>query len=264
MGILEIRNLSVEYYRNRKVIPAVRDVSLELKRGETLALVGESGSGKSTLALSVLGLIFPYEGKITSGEIIFEGKNLLGFSAKEWQNLRGKQISMVFQDPFSSLNPVLTAGEQIAEALWTHQHRLSKNEQFTLIKETLNETMFTDVNRIYNSYPHQLSGGQRQRIAMAMALINRPKILIADEPTTALDVTIQKEILDLLEELKKELSLSVLLITHNLALASQRSQRIAVMYAGEIVETGKSNEIFKNPTHLYTKGLIESVPKLRK
>jgi len=262
MKILEIKNLSVEYYRNKQVIPAVRDVSIDIEAGETLAIVGESGSGKSTLAMAMMGLIFSYEGRITSGQIIYKDKNLLKNSPADWQNIRGKEISIVFQDPQSSLNPVIKAGEQILEAKMIHSPTESFQELKEAVASSLKDVSFDDVSRIYNSYPHQLSGGQRQRIALAMAIINRPKILIADEPTTALDVTIQKEILDLIDKLKNEFSLTVIFITHNLALAYERCSRIAVMKEGKIVEVGNRDKIFKNPENDYTKDLIYAVPKL--
>jgi ABC-type dipeptide/oligopeptide/nickel transport system ATPase component len=258
MNILEINNLSVEYYRNKAVIPALNNVTLAVEKGETLAIVGESGCGKSTLALSIMGLIFPQEGKITSGEIIYDGKNLLSLKAEELRTLRGSEISIVFQDPSSSLNPVLDIREQLIESVEAHNQDLDPPERRALLKFALGEVRLADPERILNSYPHQLSGGQKQRIAMAEAIINRPKILIADEPTTALDVTIQKEILDVLDKLKAELSLTVILITHNIPLAYERSQRIAVMNAGRIVELGLKNDVFHNPRHPYTASLIES------
>ncbi|MHB9154996.1 MAG: ABC transporter ATP-binding protein [Endomicrobiales bacterium] len=262
MALLEIKNLSVEYYRGRDVIPAVRGVSLDVQEGETVAIVGESGSGKSTLALSVMGLILPGEGKITSGGILFGGKDLRAFSPGDWRALRGKDISLVFQDPFSSLNPVLTVGDQLTEAITAHRRGAPSKEKKAAAENALREVRFTDPARIFDSFPHQLSGGQRQRVAVAMAILHRPKLLIADEPTTALDVTIQKEVMDLLDTLRNELSLTVLLITHNLPLALERSQRIAVMYAGEIIEHGSREDIFKNPRHPYTRALINSVPRL--
>ena len=262
MDILKIQNLSVEYYRNRQIIPAVKQASISLEKGETLAIVGESGSGKSTLALSIMGLIFSFEGKITSGEILFNNEDLLKNSAREWQNIRGKEISIVFQDPMSSLNPVLRVGEQVFEAMQVHNPEMSQNQLRNSVAEVLKDVMFEDVDRIYTAYPHQLSGGQRQRIALAMAIINKPSILIADEPTTALDVTIQKEILDLIDKLKAEFRLSVILVTHNLALAYERSSRIAVMQEGKIIETGTKNDIFSHPKDKYTVGLIQAVPRL--
>jgi oligopeptide/dipeptide ABC transporter ATP-binding protein len=262
MELLTIRGLSVEYVRRHQVIPAVRGVSLSVNEGETVAIVGESGSGKSTLALAALGLILPQDGRITAGSIEYCGKDLAHQSPAEWRALRGKELAMVFQDPFSSLNPVLTAGEQIAETVRAHAPGLPEAVCREQVLQSLKEVMFADPARIAAAYPHQLSGGQRQRVVIAMAIVNRPRILIADEPTTALDVTIQKDILDLIDRLKKELSLTVLLITHNLPLACERSQRIAVMYAGEIVETNRTGELFRAPRHPYTRALIRSVPRL--
>jgi oligopeptide/dipeptide ABC transporter ATP-binding protein len=210
-----------------------------------------------------MGLITPPDGRVTGGEIVFEGRNLLALPAASLRELRGKDIGIVFQDPFSSLNPVMTAGEQIEECITAHFPAIAENERKKRVTGSLREVLFSDPARIASSYPHQLSGGQRQRIALAMAIVNRPKLLIADEPTTALDVTIQKEILDLIDRLKKELSLTVLLITHDLPLAYRRSREIAVMYAGEIVEKGDSGGLLSNPRHPYTKGLIHSVPRLR-
>jgi peptide/nickel transport system ATP-binding protein len=264
MEILTIENLSVEYYRQKKVIQAVRDASLTLKKGETLAIVGESGSGKSTMALSVLKLIFGYEGKIVSGKVLFKNQNLLEISENALQDIRGKEISIVFQDPFASLNPVLTIGEQISETIRFHSKESNSKDLNEISEKILSDVMLKDSKRILTAYPHQLSGGQRQRICMAMAIANRPEILIADEPTTALDVTIQKEIMDLLDKLKSEFSLSIILITHNLPLAIEKSGRIAVMYAGCIVELANAEDIFKNPCHPYTQGLISSIPKLKK
>ena len=262
MAILEVKDLSVEYYRNREVIPAVNSASISFEKGETLAIVGESGSGKSTLAMAIMGLIFPYEGKITSGKILYGGKNLLKNSASDWQKLRGKEISMVFQDPMSSLNPVFRVGDQVSEALSVHNKGMTQAQIKDSVRAVLKDVMFEDIGRIFDSYPHQLSGGQRQRIALAMGIINKPAILIADEPTTALDVTIQKEILDLIDKLKAEFHLTVILITHNLALAYERSSRIAVMKAGKMIETGSRDDIFRNPRDQYTIGLIQSVPRL--
>ena len=264
MNILEITNLSVEYYRNRKVIPAVRNLSLDVEQGESLAIVGESGCGKSTLALAVMGLIFPEEGKVVSGEIIFDGKVISSLPDTDFRELRGKDIAVIFQDPSSSLNPVMTIKAQLIEAVTAHNNKLGTNEIAVLLKNALDEVSLKDHSRILNSYPHQLSGGQKQRIALAMAIINRPKLLIADEPTTALDVTIQKEMLDLLDKLKKELSLTVVLITHNIPIAYERCDKIAVMYAGEVVEYGEKEKLFNNPSHPYTQALIKSVPKLSK
>ncbi|MCX5777985.1 MAG: ABC transporter ATP-binding protein [Elusimicrobia bacterium] len=261
MSIITVHNLSVHYSRDGEIIPALRNISFEIEPGETLAIVGESGSGKSTVALSLMGLILPYEGKITGGEIIFDGRNLLVQSQEQWRSIRGKDIAIVLQDPFSSLNPVLTAGEQIAESV---RHTLvAGNDIKATVLNALRETLFTDTERIYASYPHQLSGGQRQRVAIAMAIINHPRILIADEPTTALDVTTQKEVLDLLVRLKQELSLTMVFITHNLALAAMRADRVMIMREGTIVESGPTAAVFRHPHHAYTQALVAAVPRLK-
>lgn len=262
MNILNISNLSVEYRRSKKTIHALRDVSVELQKGETLSIVGESGCGKSTLAMAILGLIFKDEGKISEGVIVYSDKNILNSNKNEWQHLRGNEIAIIFQDPFSSLNPVLKIKEQIIETIDAHKPGITVKDKHQMAVEALKEVMLTDYERILDSYPHQLSGGQRQRVVIAMAIINKPKILIADEPTTALDVTIQKEILELLKKLKNELSLSVILITHNIPLAAKNSDRMAVMYAGKIVELGETKSVLNAPLHPYTQGLFKSIPKL--
>lgn len=280
--LLQIKNLSVEYYRRKRVIPAVRNVSLTLNDGETLGIVGESGCGKSTLALAILRLIQPNEGKITTGEILFRNtdyrlpvpmyhrdgqitdyKNILKLDDEELQKIRGGKIAMIFQDPFTSLNPVIRIGEQIAETIRVHQ-QLAKSEERRVKKEVieiLKQVRIPEPERIYNSYPHQLSGGMQQRVMTGMAISSKPKILIADEPTTALDVTTQKEILELLNSLKKELDMSTILITHNFGIIAQYTNRVAIMYAGEIVEEGKTKEILSKPLHPYTSALIRSLPK---
>jgi len=256
--LLEIQNLSVEYRRGRQVIPAVRHVNLTVEAGETLGLVGESGCGKSTLALSILKLLPETEAKITGGRIVFEGRNLLQSPVETLRKIRGERIGMIFQDPFSSLNPVFTIGNQMTETLvW---HNLSHPSRKA--RELLAQVQLTDAERILSSYPHQISGGQRQRVMIALAICAKPKLLIADEPTTALDVTIQKEIMDLLIQLQKELNMSVILVTHNLALVSQNTKRCAVMNAGEIVEEGMTGDVIQHPHHPYTQTLLRCVPSL--
>ena len=255
MPLLEIHNLSVDYRRGGKKIHAVKKVDLEIEEGETLGLVGESGSGKSTIALSILKLL-PLEARVTSGRILFEGENILTLPQKKLQAARGNKIGIVFQDPFSSLNPVLTIGRQILETLaW---HNISDPERRAW--ELLNHVQLTDIERILASYPHQVSGGQRQRVMIALAICANPKLLIADEPTTALDVTVQKEILDLLSRIQKEMEMSVLLVTHNLAVVSEQTRRCAVMREGEIVELGPTAQLVKHPSHPYTRELVECVP----
>ncbi|MBN1823211.1 MAG: ABC transporter ATP-binding protein [Endomicrobiales bacterium] len=259
MSVISVKDLSVTYH---PALEAVRGVSVELEKGKTLAVVGESGCGKSTLAMSILGLILPDEGRITAGEVSYGGKDIITGGSAEWRRIRGKEISMVFQDPFSSLNPVLKIGVQITEAILAHDAGIGKYEAKKAAIKSLEEVLFSEPERIFNSYPHQISGGQRQRVALAIAIVNRPKVLIADEPTTALDVTIQKEIMDLIDDLKHSLGLTIVLVTHNLPLAKQRSDSIAVMYAGQIVETGGTEEVLKKPLHPYTRGLIASVPRM--
>ena len=261
--LLKITNLSVEYFRKNKTLPALRSVDFELLKSETHAVVGESGCGKSTLAFSILKLIFPEEGTIKSGSILYDKKDILTLSDRELLKIRGKKISIIFQDPFSSLNPVIKIGNQVLEMIDESKTKLSLAQKKELVYNTFKNVMLNDSIRIYNSYPHEISGGQRQRVQIAMSLINKPDIIIADEPTTSLDVTIQKEILDLIEKLKNEYSLSMIFITHNLPVAIQRSDRISVMYAGKIVETASRDDVYKNPKHPYTKGLIDSVPRLK-
>ena len=265
MNILEIKNLTVTYKQSDgTVLKAVDDVSLNIVAGQTLAIAGESGSGKSTLALALLGLINIVGGKTSSGSVIFEGLNLLSVNKNILRTVRGSKIAMVFQDPYSSLNPVLRIGLQITETIQAHNKKLSKKEIDNLALETLSLCAIKNANRIFNSYPHQISGGQRQRVAIAMAICNNPQILIADEVTTALDVTTQKEIMDLLDNLKTKLNMSIILITHNLALAFKRSQRTAIMQNGKIIELQNTPQLFSQPQNAYTKLLINSTPVLGK
>lgn len=259
--ILEVRNLSVEFYKGGKVIQALRDVSLTLKRNEVLGIVGESGCGKSTFALSILKLIPEKEGKIVSGEIFFKGEDILRLSDEKLLQIRGDRISIVFQDPFTSLNPVFRIGNQIAESLALHRKENQSTHQMEKeIIKLLELVKMSKPKDTMLSYPHQLSGGMQQRVMIAISLSSNPEILIADEPTTALDVTIQREILGLLTELQKKMGLSVMLITHDFGIVAQTCQRVSVMYAGSIVEEAATSEIFHNPLHPYTKGLLESLP----
>jgi len=257
--ILSIENLTAEYIVRQKVIPAVRNVSLSLNKSDSLAIVGESGCGKSTLGLSLLKLL-PKEGKISGGRIIFRDQDIMQLSEKEMQQIRGGKIGIVFQDPLSSLNPVMKVSEQIREILRIHNQDFSEEH----IDKLLDDVQLDNPKRIRNSYPHQLSGGMRQRIMIAIAIASKPEILIADEPTTALDVTIQKEILELIKKLIRELNLTLIFITHNFGIVSEISNRIAVMYAGEIVEEGKTSEIIRTPKHPYTKALLSAISKLHK
>ena len=258
---LEVQNLKVSFSTPRGKRIAVNEISFQLNSGETLALVGESGCGKTVSALSILRLLQEPPAEYLSGKILFNGQDLLTLNAKALQDLRGRSISMIFQDPMTSLNPVLTVGEQISETLIRHT-TMNRQEALQKSADLLGRVEFSSPKEKLNYYPHQLSGGMRQRVMIAMALACAPKVLIADEPTTALDVLIQAQILELLENLKKETKMSILLITHDLGVVTEIAQRILVMYAGEIVESGPTQELLENPFHPYTKGLISSVPKL--
>jgi peptide/nickel transport system ATP-binding protein/oligopeptide transport system ATP-binding protein len=258
--LLEVKNLETHFPTRAGLVRAVNDVSFSLDRGELLGLVGESGCGKSITALSIMRLIAP-PGKTVGGEILFEDKNLLALSNAEMRAIRGDDIAMIFQDPMTSLNPVYTVGEQIAEALRLHRKLSRKAAREAAIK-AMSEVSIPDPARRASDYPHQLSGGMRQRVMIAMALACDPKLLIADEPTTALDVTIQAQILELLDELRKTRELAVLLITHDLGVVAEVADRVAVMYTGKIVEESPVEELFARPKHPYTEGLLRSVPKL--
>ena len=258
---LLVKNLKVSFAVLKKELIAVRGISYQLNQGEILALVGESGCGKTVSALSILRLIQEPPGKIMSGEILFAGKDLLKLKKKELQNLRGKDIAMIFQDPMTSLNPVLTIGEQIIETLLRHtslSRKKAREKSFRLLEQV----EIPSPKQKLDQYPHQLSGGMRQRAMIAMALSCSPRILIADEPTTALDVLIQAQILSLLKRIKNDTQMSILLITHDLGVVAEVAERVMVMYAGEIVESGLVGDIFRSPLHPYTLGLMESIPKL--
>ena len=258
---LLVKNLKVSFAVLKKELIAVRGISYQLNQGEILALVGESGCGKTVSALSILRLIQEPPGKIMSGEIIFAGKDLLKLKKKELQNLRGKDIAMIFQDPMTSLNPVLTIGEQIIETLLRHtslSRKKAREKSFRLLEQV----EIPSPKQKLDQYPHQLSGGMRQRAMIAMALSCSPRILIADEPTTALDVLIQAQILSLLKRIKNDTQMSILLITHDFGVVAEVAERVMVMYAGEIVESGLVDDIFRSPLHPYTLGLMESIPKL--
>ena len=258
--LLEVKDLQTHFPTRSGLVRAVDGVNFHLDRGELLGLVGESGCGKSITALSVMRLIAP-PGKIVNGEIFFDGKDLLKLSGAEMRQMRGDDIAMIFQDPMTSLNPVFTVGEQIAEALRLHR-KLPRKEARRATIEAMREVAIPDPARRVDDYPHQLSGGMRQRVMIAMALACNPKLLIADEPTTALDVTIQAQILELLNELRKQRELAVLLITHDLGVVAEVADRVAVMYTGRIVEESPVDELFARPKHPYTEGLLRSVPKL--
>jgi oligopeptide/dipeptide ABC transporter ATP-binding protein len=258
--LLEVKNLKTHFSTRAGLVRAVDGVSFYIDKGELLGLVGESGCGKSITALSIMRLIAP-PGKIVGGEISFDGRNLLKLSDSEMRAIRGDDIAMIFQDPMTSLNPVFTVGEQIAEALRLHR-KLSRKAARKGAIEAMREVSIPDPARRIDDYPHQLSGGMRQRVMIAMALACDPKLLIADEPTTALDVTIQAQILELLNELRKNRELAVLLITHDLGVVAEVADRVAVMYTGRIVEESPVEELFARPRHPYTEGLLRSVPKL--
>ena len=257
---LVVKNLQSYFFTRSGLIKAVDDVSFTIDQGETLALVGESGCGKSMTALSLLRLL-PEPGRIVGGEITLDGRDLLRLPDVEMRRIRGNDISMIFQEPMTSLNPVLRIGEQIAEVLQLHQGD-SKKRAHEKAAQLLSQVGIPDPKRRLRDYPHQLSGGQRQRIMIAMALACDPKLLIADEPTTALDVTIQAQIMDLLLELKQQRQMTTLLISHDLGVVASNADKIAVMYAGQIVESGPVKRVFENPLHPYTQGLLECIPRL--
>ena len=258
-NILEIKDLYVQYSAGKDTVRAVNGITLSLEKGESLGLVGETGAGKTTTALSIMGLIPNPPGKITGGEIFYRGENLREKSEKEMRKIRGHEISMIFQDPMTALNPMLTVGDQIAEVIRLHQN-VTKAEAFQRAKEMM-EVVGIEGGRA-NEYPHQFSGGMKQRIVIAIALACNPSLLIADEPTTALDVTIQAQVLELIEQLKRKYDTSLLLITHDLGVVAEVCNKVAIIYAGEIVEYGTLAHIYKNPSHPYTIGLFGSIPNL--
>ena len=259
--LLVIKDLKTYFFTHEGIIKAVDGINLKIKKGGTLGLVGESGCGKSVTALSIMRLISYPPGKIVGGEIFFEGNNLVKFNEKEMRKIRGKKISMIFQEPMTSLDPMFTIGEEIAEAVKLHQG-LNKDEARKKALESLRIVGMPDPEKRINEYPHELSGGMRQRAIIAMALSCNPALLIADEPTTALDVTIQAQILRLIDELRKKFETSVLLITHDLGVVAETCDNVAVMYAGHIVEYADVKLLFRNPLHPYTKGLMKSIPRL--
>src|SRR5690625_5100482 len=261
MGLLNIENLKTYFYQRNKILPAVDGVDLKIRQGETVALVGESGCGKSMTSLSIMGLVPEPNGRIVKGRIILEGTDLTKLSENEMCKIRGKDISMIFQEPMTSLNPVLTIGEQIIEVITYHQDYTRKQAR-ELAEQMLKTVGFSRTSEIMKEYPHQLSGGMRQRIMIAIAMSCVPKLLIADEPTTALDITIQAQIIELLKDLIKKNDTSILLITHDLGVVSELAERVVVMYAGQVVEEAPLEELFFEPLHPYTVGLIESVPSL--
>ena len=259
-NVLEVKDLEITFDTYAGKVKAIRGVSFDLKKGETLAIVGESGSGKSVTTRSIMRLL-SQNANVENGEILFNGEDLIKKSEKEMQGIRGKEIAMIFQDPMPSLNPTMTIGKQISEPIRLHQ-KLSKDDARKRALELLNLVGLPDAERRMKQYPHQFSGGQRQRIVIAIALACNPEVLIADGPTTALDVTIQAQILDLMKELQKKIATSIIFITHDLGVVANVADRVAVMYAGKIVEIGTVDEIFYNPQHPYTWGLISSMPTL--
>lgn len=258
--ILKVENLKTYFYTEDGVVKAVDGVTFDLYEGETLGIVGESGSGKSVTSLSIMRLL-DEKGKIVDGKIIFKGKNLLELSEAEMRKIRGNEIAMIFQEPMVALNPVYTIGDQIMEAIMLHQN-VGESEARKIAVELLRKVGIPEPEKRVDQYPHQLSGGMRQRAMIAMALSCRPSILIADEPTTALDVTIQAQILDLMKELQKEYGMALIMITHDMGVIAEMADRVVVMYAGRVAEYGRVHEIFKKPRHPYTYGLLSSIPRL--
>ncbi len=259
-NVLEVRNLKTYFFTDEGVVKAVDDVSFTVAKGQTLGLVGESGCGKSVTAMSIARLISP-PGRIVGGEILLNGRNLTALSEPEMRQVRGAKVSMIFQEPMTALNPVLNVGFQISEAVLAHE-RVSKREALAQAVEAMKAVSIPDPEKRAKDYPHQLSGGMRQRVMIAMALVCRPEIVIADEPTTALDVTIQAQILELLGRLREQYQLSLILISHDLGVIAEVAETVAVMYAGKIVEIGPAADVFHNSKHPYTEGLLRSVPRL--
>ncbi|EGD48711.1 oligopeptide/dipeptide ABC transporter, ATPase subunit [Ruminiclostridium papyrosolvens DSM 2782] len=258
--LLEIKDLHTFFYTDAGVVKAVNGVSFEVNKGQTIGIVGESGCGKSVMSLSIMRLI-QEPGKIVDGQVFFNGQDLVKLSQSEMRKINGDRISMIFQEPMTSLNPVFTVGNQIAESLILHE-KLTKKQAREKAIEMISTVGISRAEGIYDSYPHELSGGMRQRIMIAMALSCNPELLIADEPTTALDVTIQAQILDLLKEIKKKFGTSIMLITHDLGVVAEMADYVIVMYAGRIIEQGHVNDIYLNPMHPYTIGLLKSKPSI--
>src|SRR3989338_915259 len=259
--LLDVKNLKTYFFTDEGTVRAVDGVDLYINKGETLGIVGESGCGKSVTALSIMKLIPQPPGRIVEGEIRYDGKNLVDLPPGKMRKIRGKEISMIFQEPMTSLNPVFTCGEQIAEALRLHEG-LGRRDAMDKTVEMLKMVRMANPERRVKEYPHQLSGGMRQRVMIAMALSCNPKLLIADEPTTALDVTIQAQILELLNELKAKLGMAIMLITHDMGVIAETAQRVVVMYGAQIVEEAPVTELFNEPLHPYTQGLLRSIPRI--
>ncbi|MDI2057606.1 MULTISPECIES: ABC transporter ATP-binding protein [Bradyrhizobium] len=261
MALLDIKGLKTHFTTDDGILQAVDGVDISINRGETLCVVGESGCGKTVTAMSILKLIAMPPGKIVEGEIIFEGRDLVPLTSHELDDIRAKEIGFIFQEPMTSLNPVLTIGEQIAESLRRHE-AVTKKQALERTIEMLKLVQIPNAAGRVHHYPHQFSGGMRQRVMIAMALACRPKLVIADEPTTALDVTIQAQILDLLQDMKERFGMAVMLITHAMGVVAETAQRVVVMYAGKVVEEAPVDELFGNPGHPYTQGLIRSIPRI--
>ena len=259
--LLEIKGLKTHFATDDGIVRAVDGVDISINRGETLCVVGESGCGKTVTAMSILQLIAMPPGRIVEGEIIFEGRDLVPLTSHQLDEVRAKEIGFIFQEPMTSLNPVLTVGEQIAESLRVHE-RLPQKQAFARTIEMLKLVQIPNAEARVNDYPHQFSGGMRQRVMIAMALACQPKLVIADEPTTALDVTIQAQILDLLQDMKERFGMAVMLITHAMGVVAETAQRVVVMYAGKVVEEADVDSLFADPRHPYTQGLIRSIPRI--
>jgi peptide/nickel transport system ATP-binding protein len=259
--ILTVEKLTTSFKLRKGWFPAIEDVSFSLRRNETLALVGESGCGKTVTAYSIMRLLPEPGGQVTGGRILFKGQNLLELPEPKMRDIRGNQIAMIFQEPMTSLNPVLTIGRQVAEALFYHR-RMSWNESSEGALALLEQVKIPSAERRFNDYPHQFSGGMRQRVMISMALSCRPEIILADEPTTALDVTIQAQVLSLMADLKQDRQMSMIFITHNMGVVASIADRVAVMYAGHIVEMADVQEVFQHPVHPYTEALLKSIPRL--
>jgi peptide/nickel transport system ATP-binding protein len=261
MALLEIKGLKTHFATDDGIVQAVDGVDLTINRGETLCVVGESGCGKTVTAMSILKLIAMPPGRIVAGEIIFEGRDLVPLTSNDLDEIRAKEIGFIFQEPMTSLNPVLTIGEQIAESLRRHEG-LPQKQALARTVEMLNLVQIPNAKARVHDYPHQFSGGMRQRVMIAMALACQPKLVIADEPTTALDVTIQAQILDLLQDMKERFGMAVMLITHAMGVVAETAQRVVVMYAGKVVEEAAVDRLFEHPSHPYTQGLIRSIPRI--
>jgi oligopeptide/dipeptide ABC transporter ATP-binding protein len=262
MKLLTVNNLRTYIYSLRGLVKAVDGVFFDIEKGETLGVMGETGCGKSVTALSIMRLL-PRRARVVGGEVLFNGEDLLKRNEQEMRHIRGREIAMIFQDPNTSLNPVLRVGDQVAEALQIHES-ISDEEAKERVTETFRLVGIPDPSRRFSNYPHELSGGMKQRVMIAMALVHNPKLLIADEPTTALDTTIQAQILDLMKELKQKSNSSILLITHDVGVIAEMCNKVAVMYAGELVEYGDVVSIFKEPKHPYTSGLLQTFPRREK